>query len=340
MSDAHRNRPKAVLAMTPALGPRAFTEAQWARLDALVDIDDREPLGTFDDDRAARLLADAEIIIGHWGCPTLDTTALALAPELRLLAYGAGSVKERGTVTNDVFARGVLVTSAAAGNAVPVAEYTLAVILLANKGVFVTREWMRSPGSVSVRRPRPLGNYAKRIGIVGASHVGRLVIDLLRPFELEVVVTDPYLTAAEAAALGVGRVELDELLRTSDIVSLHVPLLPVTEGMIGSEELAAMKEGAVLINTARGKVVDTDALVAELATGRISAVLDVTDPEPLGGDSPLLSMPNAFVTPHIAGTQGSEMARLGDLVIEEVERFCAGDPPRYPVTAADLDRIA
>lgn len=333
-------RPRAVLAMTPALGAAVFTAEQWDRLRSLVDVADAEPLGSFDGERATSLLADAEVLIGHWGCPTLDAAALDLAPALRLLAYGAGSVKERGTVTDEVFRRGITVTSAAAGNAVPVAEYTLGVILLANKGVFVTREWMRAPADVSVRRPRPLGNYGKRIGIVGASHVGRLVIDLLRPFMLEVVVADPYFSADEAAALGVAKVELDELCRTSDVVSLHMPLLPSTERMIGSAELGAMKDGAVLVNTARGRVVDSDALVAELRTGRISAVLDVTDPEPLPADAELLRLPNAFVTPHIAGTQGSEMARLGDLVIDEVERYCAGQPPRYPVTAADLDRIA
>lgn len=335
------SRPLAVLAMMPALGSLAFTADQRARLDDLVRIEDDEPLASFDDDpRAERLLATAEIIIGHWGCPTVDERALEMAPNLRLVAYGAGSVKERNTITPAVFERGVVVTSAAAANAVPVAEYTLAAILLANKGAFLAREWLRAPDAVDVRRPRPVGNYAKRIGLVGASHVGRLVIELLRPFELEVVVSDPYLSADDAAALGVVVVDLDELLSTSDVVSLHAPLLPSTSDLIGRRELALMKDGAVLINTARGRIVVTDDLIAELQPGRISAVLDVTWPEPLPAGSPLLSLPNAFVTPHIAGTQGSEMARLADHVIDEIERYCDGRPPMHPVTAADLDRIA
>ena len=340
MTTTSDDRPLAVLAMMPVLGAAAFTPEQRVRLDALVRIVDDEPLASFDDPRAEALLADAEIIIGHWGCPTVDERALDMAPELRLLAYGAGSVKERNTVTPAVFDRGVVVTSAAAANAVPVAEYTLAVILLANKGAFLSREWLRDPDGVDARRPRPVGNYAKRIGLIGASFVGRLLVELLRPFEVEVVVSDPFLTPAEAAGLGVAAVTLDELLSTADVVSVHAPLLPSTEDMIGRRELALMKDGAVLINTARGRIVVTDDLIAELQTGRISAVLDVTWPEPLPAGSPLLSLPNAFVTPHIAGTQGSEMARLADHLIDEIERYRDGRPPRYPVTAADLDRIA
>lgn len=330
----------AVLAMRPELAAAAFTSEQRRRLAELVDLADPEPLGSFGDARAARLLAGAEILIGHWGCPTLDVAALALAPKLRLFAYAAGSLKERATVTPEVFARDIVVTSAAAANAVPVAEYTLAAILFANKGTFLSREWLRHPERVRARRPHPVGNYGKRVGLIGASHVGRAVIELLRPFTFDVVVADPFLDAADARGLGVRKVDLDELLETADVVSVHAPLLPSTVDMLGAPELARMKDGATLINTARGQLVSTGALEGEVTTGRISAVLDVTWPEPLPPDSPLLSLPNVFVTPHLAGSQGSELERLADLVLEEVERFVRGDPPKHPVTAADLERMA
>lgn len=323
--------------MTPALVRAAFTDDQFAALDAVADVLDREPLAAFDDERAARLLPRAQVIVGHWGCPKLDADALALASGLELFAYAAGTVKE--TVAREVFERGVKVTSAAAANAVPVAEFTLAAILFANKGVFLAREWYRDP-SVRARRPKPVGNVHKRIGVIGASHVGRALIEILRPFALEVVVADPYLDGATASALGVARVELDELLSTSDVVTVHAPDLPSTRHMIGHDQLARMKDGAVLINTARGRLVDSAALEAELATGRISAVLDVTDPEPLPRGSRLFELPNAFVSPHVAGSQGSELGRLADLAIDEVARHVRGEPPRYPVTAADLERIA
>lgn len=333
-------KPRAALAMAPRLAGAAFTDAQRARLSDLVELADGPPLATFEGAHAAAVLAGTEVLIGHWGCPTVDAEALALAPNLRLLVYGAGSLKERATITRDVFERGVVVTSAAAGNAVPVAEYTLAAILLANKGAFLSREWLRDPERAHARRPNPVGNYRKRVGIVGASHVGRKVIELLKPFTLDVVVTDPYLDPDDPSALGVVPVGLDDLLSSSDVVSVHAPLLPSTVDMIGAAQLARMKDGAVLINTARGRLVVTEALTAELATGRLSAVLDVTWPEPLPPESPLLSLPNAFVTPHLAGSQGSELERLGDLVLEEIERFVRGDRPLHAVTESDLDRLA
>ena len=331
-----RARPVAVLAMSSQLAGAAFTPAQRERLARVVELRQAEPLTTFE----GADLADVEVILGHWGCPPIDGGVLDRAPALRLVAYAAGSVKERGTITPEVLDRGVLVTSAAAANAVPVAEYTLAAILLANKGVFLAREWLRAPDEVRARRPRPVGNLGKTVGIVGASLVGRRVIERLRPFDLDVVVTDPYLSPEDATELGVRAVTLDELLETADVVSLHAPLLPSTTGMIGRAELACMKDGAVLVNTARGAIVVTADLEAELETGRISAVLDVTDPEPLDAGSALFRLPNVFVTPHVAGAQGSELERLADLALTEIERYVIGLPPLHPVRAEVLDRLA
>src|SRR4051812_46023386 len=204
-SDVTRRRPTIALAMMDGLIGSAMTEAQLDRLGEVGVVLDRAPLTSFDDDRARRLLADADVLFGHWGCPTLTGDALALAPRLQLFAYAAGTVKWQ--VTDAVWERGIVVTSAAAANAVPVAEYTVAMILLANKGVLLFREMLRAPG---VRLPLDaarVGNVAKRIGIVGASHVGRLTIELLRPYALDVLVFDPYLSRDDAAALGVEKVD-------------------------------------------------------------------------------------------------------------------------------------
>lgn len=326
--------------MTETLVPVALNADHWTRIDRVADVIDRRPLATFEDPRAAIVLADAEIVLGHWGCPTLDADALDRAPNLRMLAYAAGSVKERRTVTEAAFERGILVTSGASANAVPVAEFTLAAILLANKGGFITREWFRNPDGPKVRRPKPIGNYGKTIGIVGASHVGRLLVELLRPFRFEVLVADPYLDAAGATALGVERVTLAALIERSDVLTIHAPDLPETVGMIGAGELAGLRDGAVVINTARGRLIDTAALEEELVSGRLSAILDVTDPEPLPRTSRLYDLPNVFLTPHIAGSQGNELERLADLAITEIERFVAGEPALFPVRAEDLARIA
>src|SRR5262249_54884850 len=148
-------------------------------------------------------------------------------------------------------------------------------------------------------------------GVIGASRIGRRVIELLRPFDLDVYLFDPYVDAALAESLGVHLVDLDVLLRTCDVVSVHAPQTPQTLDLIGADQLALMRDGATLINTARGGLVDPDALAKELLRGRLCAVLDVTDPEPLPSDSALYELPNVFVTPHIAGSHGNELARLG-----------------------------
>ncbi len=329
---------KIALAMMDGLGPSAFSTAQIERLATLGDIVDPQPLVLLDDQRARELLADCDVLLGHWGCPTLTADVLSVAPNLRLFAYAAGTVKWQ--VTDAVWERGVRVTSAAAANAVPVAEYTVAMIVLANKGVLLWRERTRDP-SLRLPFPNPLGNVAKRIGIVGASFIGRLVIDLLRPYSLDVAVYDPYLTDAEAATLGVEiERDLTRLCATVDVVSVHAPDIPPTRGMIGAEQIAAMRDGTVFINTARPALVDQDALLERLTAGRISAILDVTDPEPVPAEHPLVALPNVFVTPHVAGSIGTELSRMADLAIDEIERFGRGEPLRYEVTQGDLDRIA
>ncbi|HEY3003157.1 MAG TPA: NAD(P)-dependent oxidoreductase, partial [Kribbellaceae bacterium] len=178
-------------------------------------------------------------------------------------------------------------------------------------------------------------------GIVGASRIGRRVLELLRPFDLELVVADPYIDAAEAASLGAGLVALDELVATSDVVSLHAPDLPETRHLIDARRLAMMREGATLINTtARGALVDTAALTAAVLAGRVYAVLDVTSPEVLPADTPLYDHDNVLLTPHIAGSLGTELARMGALAVDEITRLAHGEPLRHPVLQEHLTRTA
>jgi phosphoglycerate dehydrogenase-like enzyme len=310
-------------------------------IDALAEVGDLLDPAAIDGlppGRADEVLAAADVLLGHWGCSRVDEAFLDRAPGLRMLAYAAGTMRD--VVTPATFARVPRITSGAAANAVPVAEFTVAAIVWANKGAFLERERLRGAEVPPVDRRHPVGNWDKRIGLVGASHVGRAVVSLLRPYRCQVVVADPHLDDAGAERLGVPRVDFDDLLATSDVVSLHAPALPSTERMVGAAELARMMNGATLINTARGVLVDHEALTAELRTGRISAVLDVTDPEPLPTGHPLLALPNCVVTPHLAGSQGSELGRLADLVIEEIRRFAAGQPPLHPIGADDMARVA
>ena len=221
------------------------------------------------------------------------------------------------------------------------AEYTLAMILLAGKDLFAQRDRLRAQRAFPYGEIVPgIGNFGRRVGIVGASRIGRRLIELLRPFDLKVSLADPYVDATEAADLGVPLLPLDDLLRTSDIVTVHAPQTPETHHLVGRRELALMSTGSVLINTARGALLDHDALADELRAGRLSAILDVTDPEPLPVDSPLFDLPNAFITPHLAGSQGNEVARLGLTVAEEAERLLSGGELAHEIDHAVLERTA
>jgi phosphoglycerate dehydrogenase-like enzyme len=333
-------RPVAVLAMMPWAAKHVFSGELRARLEQVVALADGDVLRTFDDERAALALAEAEVLVTCWGTPEVDDAALALAPKLQVIVHAAGTVKD--FLGDGCWDRGIRVTSVAAANARPVAEYTLGAIILANKGAFVaqqvyahTRQMPRPTGA-----PPIPGNMGKRIGIVGASRVGRGVMELLTPFDLEVVVSDPLLSAEEATTLGAALLPLDELLATADIVSVHAPLLPETTGLLDARRLALIKDGATLINTARGAIIDSAALDAELLRGRICAVIDTTWPEPLPPGSPLFDLPNVFLTPHLAGSQGTELARMAEAAIAELERFVRGEDFAYEIKREDLPWIA
>ncbi|MFC3321329.1 hydroxyacid dehydrogenase [Mesorhizobium cantuariense] len=333
-------KPTLSIALNPELAPDLISTEHLLRLANSCEVLSSEPLTGLSSPDEQQRLAASDILLTGWGAPRLDAAVLAAAPRLRLIAHAASSVK--AFVAPEAWDLGITVVSAAAANAVPVAEFALAAILLANKGVFVAQarfarerafwlpQWM-APGEP--------GNLGATIGIVGASRTGRKLLELLKPFNLEALVYDPFLTNEEAHGLGAAKVSLAELLRRSRSVCVQAPALPETFHMIGREELRLMPDGATLINTARGTLVDHAALEAELLSGRLNAVLDVTDPEPLPAQSPLYDLPNVFLTPHVAGAVGDETRRMTYLVIEEIERFVAGQPLHHAVTRQMLASI-
>jgi phosphoglycerate dehydrogenase-like enzyme len=336
------HRPALLIAHHPSLD--LLDDDALARIGEVARLLDPAPLGDWTGPRADSLLAQAEVILGHWGCAPLDASVIDRAPELGLFAYAAGTIKH--TVAPDVFDRDIRVTSGAVANAEPVAEFTLATILFANKDVFWQRDVRRTPRDDSLREhrrthPVPVGNYDKTIGIVGASLIGRRVIELLAPFpKLRVALYDPFVSDTEATELGVTKMELDQMCASVDILSIHAPDLPSTRHMVAGPQLAALRTGATVINTARGALLDHDALLAEVETGRLSAVLDVTDPEPLPEDHPLWAIPNVFITPHLAGSQGTELRRMIDHAVDEIDRWRRGLPARNAITGDMLHRLA
>jgi phosphoglycerate dehydrogenase-like enzyme len=326
--------------MVDGLAGLLFSDQALRRMAAVSTADPGLALPSFDGDDARARLESTEVLITGWGAPRLDADFLAAAPRLRAVVHACGTVKPH--VTPESYARGIVVSSAAAANAKPVAEYTVAMILLAGKDVFA----MQALYEAERRSLDPVadflsaGNYGRRVGVVGASMVGRRVIELLAPYDVTVFVADPFLDAHGALALGAQLVELDELMATCDIVSLHAPELPSTYRMLDRRRLALMRDGATFINTSRGSLVEEEALFAELVSGRLRAVLDVTEVEPLPSDSPLWSLPNVVLTPHVAGALGVELQRQGDAAVAELERYAVGAPFTHPVLEADLGRLA
>lgn len=333
--------PKLAFAFDPQRTRHVFDAEALGRLAACCEILSPQPLQSFATPEAQPLLAQAEILVTGWGCPMLTPEALRTAPRLKLVAHAAGTVKF--TVDPSAYRAGIRVTSAAEANAVPVAEFTLAAILFANKHAFALRDRYRadpSRASSDALMDRPIGNFRRTIGLVGASRIGRRVAAMLAGFDFTVLLYDPFVTPGDPVTEHAELVDLDTLMARADLVSLHAPSLPSTRGMIGARQLQLLRDGATFINTARGALVDEAALIAQLQSGRIQAVIDVTDPEIPPADSPLFSLPNVFLTPHIAGAIGTERLRLGLLAVAEVERFVRGEPLHHEIAPELLERLA
>ncbi|MCI1018636.1 hydroxyacid dehydrogenase [Microbacterium sp. C5A9] len=322
-------RPVIAFAMTDSVRGRVFPERVMRDYAAAADI--AGILTEYTSDHARSVLARVEVLVTGWGAPRIDAAVLDAAPRLEAVLHAAGTVKPY--LDPCVIERGVRVSSAAGANAVPVAEYAVAMIVLAGKQVLpIARHYRRVQEEFDIEASFPdLGNYGQRIGIIGASKIGRIVIGMLRAYSFEVVVYDPYLTEADAAELRVTSVALDELLRTSRVVSVHAPSLPSTIDLVDAAGIDLMPRGATLVNTARGEIIDQDALTRRVLAGELFAILDVTVPWILEPDHPLYTSDHALLTPHIAGSYGVELERLSEAMLDELRRIARGEPLAHEI---------
>ncbi|PAM99567.1 hydroxyacid dehydrogenase [Streptomyces sp. Alain-F2R5] len=334
------SRPRAAVAMSRDAASAVLDPQSLAAFRRICDLAPFPVLDDLSTPRARSVLADVDLLITGWGCPRLDEEVLRAAPRLRAVVHTAGSV--RGHITEACWERGIEVSSAAAANALPVAEYTLSMILLTGKRVLErARDYRASRERGNwLRTPRGVGNYRRTVGILSASLIGRRVVELLRPHDVDVLLHDPFVSDADAAELGVELVGLPDLFARCDTVSVHTPLLPSTRGLVGRALIDAMRTDAVLINTSRGAVVDQEALTDAVLAGRVRAVLDVTDPEVLPPDHPLWDCENALITPHLAGSEGNEWRRLADLALAETTRWASGAGFLHPVRRERLAFLA
>ncbi len=312
-------------------GRRQQVEAEF---DVIPGVLSREDVEHKSDD-----LRDTELLFSTWGMPALSPEQIALLPSLKALFYAAGTVQK---FARPFLESGVKVFSAWAANAVPVAEYTVAQILLANKGILrSSRATTSADGWRKYGKSIFPGNFETTVALLGAGMIGRKVIELLQPYSLKVLVFDPFLPDEEARGLGVEKVGLDEAFQRGFVVSNHLANLPATVGMITGEHISRMQENATFINSGRGATVDEQAMIEVLKKRPdLTAVLDVSQPEPPDDGSPLYSMTNVILTPHIAGSQGNEFWRLADYMIDEAIAFRDGNETDYEVTLAMLETMA
>ncbi|HEY53246.1 MAG TPA: hydroxyacid dehydrogenase [Caldilineae bacterium] len=315
---------------------RMFNQTAWQALDAFANVIHHPGPDPATKSDLLALLPAADACITSWGVAPLDADVLAAAPKLQAMAHMGGSVKR--FVSDALWERGVHVTSAGKILAVDVAETTLGLMIVGMKKVWPLAQHVRTGGWRETDWWPARELVHKQIGIIGASNVGRHVIKLLQAFDVTILLYDPFVSAEEATRMGAQKVGLEALLERADVVSLHAPLKADTHHLLDAERLALMKDDALLINTARGALIDEPALIAELQKGRFFAFLDVSDPEPPAPDSPLRRLENVVLTPHSAGCI-EDCSRMGELAVEELRRFFAGEPPIYQITPAMFQRI-
>lgn len=312
-----------------------FSEADWTRLQSLGEVRTNPTDRKLTMEEAVALLEDCTVGISSWGTLNPGVPGLLTAcPQLRLWEHAAGSVK--GMFSPEIDRSNIVIASCAPAIADSVAEMTLGVLIDGLRKIRRNADANRQEVALPPAQRKCL--HESVIGVIGASQVGRKVIPLLRMMGAEVLVYDPCLPAEMAAELGVGKEDdLERLCRVCDAVTLHTPALPSTTRMLTTRHFQAMREGTILVNLSRGVCIDQEALVEELRRDRITAYLDVSDPEPLPLDHPLRSLPNAHYTSHIGGNPST---RIGQQAVNDIARFLQGESPEMVVTESMLGHLA
>ena len=284
-------------------------------------------------------LASVEYLLSGWGMAIMDKELLDAMPKLKHVFYAAGSVRE--FYTDLARERGIGISSAWRANAIPTAEFAHATIILSLKQFWRAQRLAKEERNWT-KPPHAAGTYQTTVGLISLGAIGRRVAERLNScHDLNLIAYDPFVTKQQAEAIGVRTVSLQEVFSCSDVISLHAPNLPETMGMVSHARLLSMKRHATLINTARGDLIDEMALVDVLRDRPdLDAVLDVTVNEYENQDSPLWDLPNVTMTPHIAGSINHECRRMGNYMVEELERHLSGFSLQHEVTTQILETMA
>lgn len=339
------DRPRVLYVCTAGHTERVFRPGKYEEMLARFDVTSNNGPDNWSSEEVAQRAAGMDGIVTGWGAPKLIPEVFAAAPELKIIAHSAGSV--HGLISDEIarefiVPRGITVFSANNAIARNVAESAIGMLLMTMRHWVQFSNWYHETGLWVNPVYDKNGQFLQgsTVGVVSASKVGREVIRLLAPWDVTILVYDPYLSKADAAAMGVERVELNDLFARADHVTVHAPSTPETERMIGAEQLGLLREGATLVNTSRGSVIDHDALVAAARARRINVCLDVTTPEPLPPGHALRGLDNVIVTPHCSGAGFYGYFEIGDTTIQALEDAFAGRPVEGAVPMERFETIA
>lgn len=326
---------KIVLLQGKDITDQIFTNEHLDKLAEIGEVVINPNSGRPSEERIAELIEGADCAITSWGCPAFTKTILDQAPNMKAILHAAGSVK--GIIIPEILERGIRVSNATDALGQGVAETALGLTIVSLKNIWQLAQTMRE-GIWSKNGVREL--FDVTVGVIGAGRAGSHFIRLLRQFDVRILVYDPAQSDEQIREIGAHRVSLEKLLKQSDVVSIHAPSIPQTEKMLNQETLSWMKDDAVIINTARGTIIDETALIKELTKGRLWACLDVTHPEPAAVDHPFRSLPNVILTPHLAGAVANGKQRIGRYIVRELELLQKGQTMHGEVDLSNLHVLA
>jgi phosphoglycerate dehydrogenase-like enzyme len=324
------SKPKILYMPTVSHTEQIFKKEAFERMLDIFDVKINGTNKNYTSEQVAHEISGFDGLVTGWGTPNLTEAVFENADKLKIIAHSAGSVKGflQGVVDKYIIPKNICVFSANGAIALNVAETTVGLMIMVSHRLMDHALVIRNTSGW--RNPEVPSNgkslMGSTVGIVSASKVGRNVIELLKPFKVDILVYDPYLSDWDAGRLGVKKADLDDLFVKSDFVTLHAPSIPQTRHIIGEKQLKLLRDGAVLINTSRGSVIDHSALLAEAQTGRIFVALDVTDPEPLPPDSPFRKLNNVILTPHVSGAGYYGYYMIGTTTLQALEDYFAKKP--------------
>ncbi|NLX69392.1 MAG: hydroxyacid dehydrogenase [Clostridiales bacterium] len=284
----------------------------------------------YTEEELTEVIKDIDICLTGWEVPKFTKTVLDSAKKLKFIGHIGGNI--RFFLPIEVFDRNIVVTNAAEPMAKHVAEGTLTLMLALLKDVVGNNNSMKYdkawPGNYMYTDTL----YGKRVGLVGLGRIGRYLIKLLKPFDVQISVYDPYIPETVEDELGIKLTTLDDVLMNSDIISIHAASTEETYKMLDLEKLQLIPYGTYLINTARAAIFDESALIAELKRGRFRAALDVFHQEPLPADNDLRRLPNVILTPHMVGMVAETRHEMTQCVINDLKLFLKGEKPKFQIT--------